>query len=182
MNNTTDGVFVSAELYNSLKDNFKSIGKIRIVDELEIKFLRNNNINCGLTIDELKSNIINNKNIWVDRMKDFSRIVNMKEIDVAIPQLMDLFNCILGQEYFDTIMKVMEAAFNAKINNYNNKSIEYDIFALQKDKEQSNGWTIVIFRIEAKYINNQWKFLGCSCGDNKLSIDFLGFHIRNINS
>jgi hypothetical protein len=170
MNNSATGVYISAGLYNKLKYDFKSIGDIKNLNDLDVKFLTSNNINCELTINQLKSNIINN-NISVDRMKDFSKIINVKDIGSLIPQLMDLFNSILQQEYLDNIMTVMAAAFDSKI-------IEYDIFALQKDKEQDN-WKFVIFRIETKYINNKWNILGFSWGDDQLEINFLGFHITS---
>jgi len=171
MNNEHAGIFVSSALYNSLKYDFKSIGDIKNLNDLDVKFLTSNNINCELTIDQLKSNIINN-NILVNYTKEVSKTINVKEINNTIPQLLDLFNSVLGQEYCDIITKIMAASFDEKI-------IEYDIFALQKDKEQDN-WKIVIFRIETKYINSKWNIAGFSWGNDQLAINFLGFDIKQL--
>lgn len=179
-----DNIFVSNDLYDALKNRFQGnedtdVKHVRQISQEEIEFLHKHGIRYGNNLKKLKETIVNNANdhkIWVDRCKELSTELNVCELAAKIPDLLDLFQQIIGAAHYDILLNVLQNAFALKTSSVNGTNSDWDIFAFHKTPE--GQWLIAILRIDALRINDQWDLYFFKWGNNFIKVDFLGYHLR----
>lgn len=177
-----DNIFVSDNLYDALKKRFQEnedieINQVKQISQAETEFLQKG-IFCDNNLEQIKEKIFKSvidKKLWINRCKELSTEINISEFESKIPNLLDLYQQIMGSVHNDSLVNILQKVFiinNKPIKGENNN---FYIFAFHKAAECK--CLIAIFRIEC-LSNNVWDFYFFKWGNDVVKVDFLGFKIR----
>ena len=189
-----DGLIVSAKLYELMKEKFSTeIGDVRPLSEEEDKFLADNDIVPARGLTELRKSVIGNSNVSILRLKEFQNKVDMKDVELLLPDLIHSFHDLIGgKTNFDKLIKVLQLAINSVVDKtkmsvggvendfYTSKDM--DVYSLSTetllDKKGPRNWVIVIFHFEAARVKDSLSVGPFQVNQDSLNINFLGMHIR----
>lgn len=178
-----NGVYLSEELMEKLRLR-SDVHDVRPLRHQEINFLKELGIeynSSNLSVELLKHNVATSAQkgqVWVDRCKEMKCQVTEYQIKTHIEEFFDLFSQIVSPSQLPIIINVLQNALSFEMSESSQNSTDFSIYACKVSDQKD--WSICVFHIKASQSSSFVDMLLNFFGQKKLSLHFLGYHLRQI--
>jgi hypothetical protein len=188
------GVFVSDGLFRLIGNDFRVVGRVRLLGKIEKSFLTKNEIRADVTMDELQRRWRTNDRTWINDGRRFSDEIDVPNLGAALPGLMDMVSDHVCENHRGGVESVLKAAFECIGSGKRVAGDGMGVFAIQKVVEDTHvekqfrseraeineSWVVAAFHIEPARANTLWSYIYSGWGKDVVRITFVGARIREL--